>query len=83
MKNLVHIKEAFDRVLRARESMSEEGKEMLLADLCLADRRFEIDWGCFLSSRDKRFFDEIENLRRYADHENLCFADGFEPYFII
>ena len=63
--------------------MGEEGKALLLADLCLADRVFEIDWGDFLQARDKRFFQDIENFRRYADHEELGFRDGFEPYFQI
>jgi hypothetical protein len=81
MKNIIPIKEAFDRVTRSRHTMTDGGKTLLLADLILADRCFEINWGYFIIAKEKRFFDEVENLRRYADHENFCFRDDFEPYY--
>lgn len=82
MKNLKYIHAAFLRALGGSQ-MSEAGQESLLADLWLLDRCHEVDWPAFVNASDKRFAAELEDVRRYADQENLCFRDGYEPFYLL
>ncbi len=81
MKNLAVIRSVFSRVLRLQESTPEMGQEVLLATLVFADRCFEMDWLAFAEAPEKRFLEEIDDLRRYCELEHGAFRGGFEPYY--